>query len=103
MYLLHFVGIFIVQMHYQKRFLHNKHKKKNKTVSHIFPFVPRIIRLKCINIFMDTNLITMAFMNTVLEAVHAHNTSGIYCTIPARTVKEICYLNIQMSNSQVSG
>lgn len=44
----------------------------------------------------------MAFMNTALEAVHAHDTCGIYCAIPAKTVKEICYLNIQMSHSQVS-
>lgn len=41
-------------------------------------------------------------MNTALETVHAHDTSGIYCTISAKTMKEICYLNMQMSNSQVS-
>lgn len=39
-------------------------------------------------IYTDTNLVTMAFVHTVLEAVHAHDTSGIYCTIPAERKKE---------------
>lgn len=90
--------MFIVKMHYRKRFLH-KNIKKNKTVSPIFPFVPHNSTLQHINISVETNLITMTFMNTALETVHAHDTSGIYCTIPAKTMKEICYLNMQMSNS----
>ena len=39
-------------------------------------------------------------MNTALEAVHAHDTSGIYCTIPAKTVKDICYLKMQVSQAE---
>lgn len=35
-------------------------------------------------VFVDTNLITMAFVHATLEAVHAHNTSGIYCAISAK-------------------
>lgn len=36
------------------------------------------------NVSMDTHLITMAFMHAVLEAVHAHDARGIYCTISAK-------------------
>lgn len=38
---------------------------------------------KNVNIYIDTNLVTMAFVHALLEAVHAQDTSGIYCTIPA--------------------
>lgn len=41
--------------------------------------------IKNINISVDTNLITMAFVHAALEAVHAHDTGGIYCTIPAKS------------------
>lgn len=38
---------------------------------------------------MDTHLITMAFMHAVLEAVHAHDASGIYCTISAKVKADL--------------
>lgn len=37
-----------------------------------------------LKICVDTNLITMAFVHAALEAVHAHDTSGVYCTVPAK-------------------
>lgn len=40
----------------------------------------------------------MAFMNAALETVHAHDTSGVYCTIPAKTVE--ADLLIQHTNVQ---
>lgn len=33
-------------------------------------------------VYINTNLVAMAFMYAVLEAVHAENTGGIYGTIP---------------------
>lgn len=60
---------------------------------HTFPFVPFIVGGKkqpatlTSKDLCNTNLVTMAFMNTALEAVHAHDTSGVYCTIPGKTVE----------------
>lgn len=33
----------------------------------------------------------MAFVNTILEAVHAQDTSGIYRTIPARSGRHVFF------------
>lgn len=47
--------------------------------------------IKNINIYINTNLVAMAFVNTILEAVHAQDTSGIYRTIPARSGRHLFF------------
>lgn len=43
-------------------------------------------------------------MNAALETVHAHDTSGVYCTIPAKTVEvDLLFQHINVQSIQFSG
>lgn len=33
-------------------------------------------------IYIYTNLVTMTFVHTILETIHAQDTRGVYCTVP---------------------
>lgn len=48
--------------------------------------------------YINTNLVAMAFMYAVLEAVHAENTSGIYGAVPEIRWKLFFVFELKIKN-----